>query len=372
MQTRPGIESDTIARRTRAVVALAVSLALHCGIAYAMMDAASVYGRANVPVPSLSVEAVQTIVLEEVTPTDKAEPPAESAAVQASVAADVPSPDKHVPETQIEKPEPPAAAEPTQLAAHQPSPAPAPAPAPPAHATPAEATPEPPVAAPPLPTIDHPEATELPVAKPDPEAVIEEQRQQAALRKQMVEEARQQAERERQRREQERLKAESEAARKREAEEADRKRKIAEAEAAEKREAEEKDRKRKAAQQAREAKKAKGAERDQRASLASRGQKQDTRGAARTTASRGDILSYAALVRARVASNKPGGSGSGGTVIVSFGVSGSGGLTYARISRSSGNSGLDQVALGAVRRSGPFPAPPDGQSHAFSVPFHFN
>lgn len=370
MQTRPGIENDTIARRTRAALALAVSLALHCGIAYAMMDAASVYGRANVPVPSLSVEAVQTIVLEEVTPTDKAEPPAESAAMQASVAAETPSPDKHVPETQIEKPEPPAAAEPTQLTAHQPPSTPAQEP--PVQTRPAEATPEPPVVAPPLPTIDQPEATEVPVAKPDPEAVIDEHRQQAALRKQMEEEAQRKAEKERQRRERERLKAESEAASKRAVEEVERTRKIAEAEAAEKREAEEKVRKRRAAQQAREAKKAKGAERDQRASLASRGQKQDARGAARTTASRGDILSYAALVRARVASNKPGGSGTGGTVVVSFGVSGGGGLSYARISRSSGNSGLDQVALAAVRRSSPFPAPPDGQSHTFSVPFHFN
>ena len=89
-----------------------------------------------------------------------------------------------------------------------------------------------------------------------------------------------------------------------------------------KREAEETERKRKSAQQAKEARKAKGAEHNQRASVASRGKTADTTGSARTTASRGDILSYAALVRARVASNKPGGTGGGGTVVVSFGVLG--------------------------------------------------
>lgn len=339
MQSRSIIEIDTIARWVRAAVALSVSLAVHGGIAYAMINAASVYGRSNASVPSLSVEAVHTIVLEEVTPTDDLGPPPESAHAAASVAANTPSPDQHVPETQTEKPEPPAAAEPVQVAAHQP----------PASAEPVEPQPEPAVAAPQLPTVDQPEASEVSVAKADPEAVLEAQR-----------------------REQERLKAEADLARQREAEDAERKRKIAEAKAAEKREVDEKERKRKAAQHAREARKAKGAEHNQRASVASRGQKQDTRGAARTTASRGDILSYAALVRARVASNKPGGSGSGGTVVVSFGVSGSGGLAYVRINRSSGQSGLDQAALAAVRRSGPFPAPPDGQSHAFSVPFHFN
>ncbi len=372
MLMRASIEGSTFVRRTRAGVALAVSLALHCGIAYAVMDAASVYGRSNAPSAKLSVEAVHTIFLDEVL-TEKNEPPAESAAAQASVAADTPTPDKHVSETQIEKPEPPAAVEPVRAAALE---AP-PAPTPPVEVKPADATPEPPVAAPPLPTVDHLAATEMPVAKPDPEAILEEQRREAAERKQKEEEAQARAERERkretERREEARRIAELEAAKKKlEAEEVERKRKKAEDEAAQKRLAEEQDRKRKAAQQAREAAKAKGAEHDQRASVASRGQAKDARGSARTTASRGEILSYAALVQARVAANKPSGFPSGGRVVLSFGVSGSGGVTFVRISRSSGQSGLDQAALAAVRRAGPFPAPPDQQSHSFSIPFTFN
>ncbi|MEO8651810.1 MAG: hypothetical protein ABI391_05860, partial [Hyphomicrobiaceae bacterium] len=86
MLKRPAIEGNSVARRARTGVALALSLALHCGIAYAVMDAASVYGLSNVTTPSISVEAVQTIMLE-ATPTENPEPPTESTLQQASVAA---------------------------------------------------------------------------------------------------------------------------------------------------------------------------------------------------------------------------------------------------------------------------------------------
>lgn len=390
MQTHEVIATGSMMHRLRVGVAVALSLALHCGIAYAVMDAASVYGLSNVPNPSISVEEVQTVVLEAITPTENTEPPPESSAQQASVAAPVPTPEQHIPETQVEKTEKPTAAEPTQQAAYQPPPPPptpeAPAEAKPSEATPAEVAPEPAVATPPLVTIDRPEATEIPVPKPDPEAVLEEQKRQAAEQKKKEEEAQRQAALEQRRVEQEqeaKRQREEEAKRQaeiderkrkeqREAEKREEERRKVEREAVAKREAEEAERKRKSAQQAKEAKKAKGAEHNQRASAASRGKTADTNGSARTTASRGDILSYAALVRARVASNKPSGSGGGGTVVISFGVSGSGGLTHARVIRSSGNSGLDQAALAAVRRSGPFPATPDQQAHSFSVPFHFN
>jgi protein TonB len=97
-------------------------------------------------------------------------------------------------------------------------------------------------------------------------------------------------------------------------------------------------------------------------------------GAGRASASTGDIMGYAARVRARVAGNRPSGRGQRGTAVVSFGVSRSGGLTYVRLSRSSGASALDQAAVAAVRRSAPFPPPPAGAPAsrlAFSVPFHF-
>jgi protein TonB len=95
---------------------------------------------------------------------------------------------------------------------------------------------------------------------------------------------------------------------------------------------------------------------------------------ARASASRGTVLSYAARVRAKVARNKPSGRGHRGTARVAFGVSSSGGLSYARLARSSGNAALDQAALSAVRRAAPFGAPPAGTTSAqlrFSIPFYF-
>jgi protein TonB len=79
-------------------------------------------------------------------------------------------------------------------------------------------------------------------------------------------------------------------------------------------------------------------------------------------------------VRAQVARNKPSGTGHRGTALVSFGVSSSGGLSYARLARSSGNAALDRAALAAVRRAAPFGPPPGGAAPGqlrFSVPFYF-
>lgn len=91
----------------------------------------------------------------------------------------------------------------------------------------------------------------------------------------------------------------------------------------------------------------------------------------RVSASRGSAINYAAKVRARVASRRPGGAGQRGTVVVSFGVAPSGGLAYARISRSSGSGALDRRVLTAVRSAAPFPRPPPGATRQFSIPFYF-
>jgi protein TonB len=94
----------------------------------------------------------------------------------------------------------------------------------------------------------------------------------------------------------------------------------------------------------------------------------------RVSASRGSIVSYAARVRSQVARHKPPGRGPRGTARVSFGVSRSGGLAYARLTRSSGSAALDRAAVAAVRRAAPFGAPPAGASAAqlrFSIPFYF-
>jgi periplasmic protein TonB len=91
---------------------------------------------------------------------------------------------------------------------------------------------------------------------------------------------------------------------------------------------------------------------------------------ARVSGSTGSAVNYAAIVRARVAARKPGGGGRRGTVVISFGVTSSGGLGYASVARSSGDPGLDRSVLSAVRGAS-FPAPPPGAGTRFAVPFYF-
>jgi protein TonB len=78
--------------------------------------------------------------------------------------------------------------------------------------------------------------------------------------------------------------------------------------------------------------------------------------------------------RAKVSGHVPRSGAGKGSVVVSFGVSSSGGLSYARIAKSSGNAAIDRSVLAGVRASSPFPPPPAGASPAqlrFSVSFHF-
>lgn len=97
-------------------------------------------------------------------------------------------------------------------------------------------------------------------------------------------------------------------------------------------------------------------------------------GGGKSQASAGAIAGYASRVRSRILSRSPANAGHRGTTVVSFGVTTSGGLSYARVSRSSGNKALDQRALASVRGASPFPQPPAGARASqlrFSVPFHF-
>lgn len=96
-------------------------------------------------------------------------------------------------------------------------------------------------------------------------------------------------------------------------------------------------------------------------------------GSGSSRASRGAIQNYGARVRSRISANRPGSVGRG-RVRISFGISKSGRLRYARIVRSSGNAAVDRAALAAVRRSSPFPKPPAGASLRqlrFAIPFTF-
>jgi TonB family protein len=96
--------------------------------------------------------------------------------------------------------------------------------------------------------------------------------------------------------------------------------------------------------------------------------------APRVSGSTGSVLNYGSRVRAEVAGHVPRSGAGKGTVVVSFGVTPSGGLAYARISRSSGNAAIDRSVLAGVRASSPFPAPPAGASPSqlrFSASFQF-
>lgn len=95
--------------------------------------------------------------------------------------------------------------------------------------------------------------------------------------------------------------------------------------------------------------------------------------AGRASASAGAMANFAAQVRAAVARRKPGGRGAAGTAVVSFSLTSGGSLAGARLARSSGNSALDSLALGAVRGAA-FPRPPAGATRgqlSFSIPFYF-
>ncbi|MBB3409173.1 protein TonB [Rhizobium sp. BK316] len=80
------------------------------------------------------------------------------------------------------------------------------------------------------------------------------------------------------------------------------------------------------------------------------------------------IANYKGKVRSRIrrAIRKP--RGVEGSVVVTFSVSGNGGLTSARVSQGSGVPDIDQLALDAVRRAAPFSPPPGGQAMTISAP----
>jgi protein TonB len=95
---------------------------------------------------------------------------------------------------------------------------------------------------------------------------------------------------------------------------------------------------------------------------------------ARVSANRGQNRSYALLVRQKIARNRPQASGPRGTAVISFGLNRAGDLRYAKVAKSSGNAQFDRLALGAVRRAAPFPRPPAGMSLrqlAYRIPFKF-
>lgn len=94
----------------------------------------------------------------------------------------------------------------------------------------------------------------------------------------------------------------------------------------------------------------------------------------RVSASRGNVLTYGARIRAVLAKNRPAGDGHRGTARISFGLTETGALSYVHVASSSGRANLDAAAVAAVRRAAPFGEPPANVSPnqlRFTIPFNF-
>lgn len=94
------------------------------------------------------------------------------------------------------------------------------------------------------------------------------------------------------------------------------------------------------------------------------------------TAGKGDISAYEGKVRAKLlkAVRKPRDSDSG-DVRVMFTLDANGRVTYAALSRSSGDAKLDQAAMAAIERAAPYPKIPQGtgkSSWSFTIPIGIN
>jgi len=99
----------------------------------------------------------------------------------------------------------------------------------------------------------------------------------------------------------------------------------------------------------------------------------DAKASAPAAASPGAMREYARYVAQALAKTKPKGTGGLGTVQVKFVIAGDGGLVAVEVAKSSGSPKLDNVALGAVRRT-KFLVPPPGMTTAqltYEVPYHF-
>jgi TonB family protein len=99
----------------------------------------------------------------------------------------------------------------------------------------------------------------------------------------------------------------------------------------------------------------------------------DGRASGPASASPGAVQKYAAQVREALARNKPKGLGNRGTATVTFAISSSGTVSYARLSTSSGKAALDKTAIDAVLNTS-FPTPPQGMTEnelTYVIPFHF-
>jgi TolA protein len=212
---------------------------------------------------------------------------------------------------------------------------------------------------------------------PKPDEAAEKRKAEEAEREKQDAEARAKQEAEARERQQaeERARHEAEALAKRDAEEqakreADERERLARERAGEQKrreEAEEREaeRERQAEQRERAEERRKARQKAARSPSGASGSRGANASKGRISASQGAVRNYAAIVRSRIA--RASGGSAKGTAAVAFGISPSGQLLFARITRSSGNRGVDQSALAAVRQAAPFPPPPAGLTAAQRV-----
>ena len=100
------------------------------------------------------------------------------------------------------------------------------------------------------------------------------------------------------------------------------------------------------------------------------GQSEKPSSVPKTPSNRWKATGYQAKIWSALARKKPKAGERGSTTVV-FGIGGTGALTFVRVGRSSGNSRLDQLALGTVRNAAPYPAPARGpQSYSIRIDFY--
>ena len=78
---------------------------------------------------------------------------------------------------------------------------------------------------------------------------------------------------------------------------------------------------------------------------------------------------YAKAVMKKVRSTKKKSGAGKGTVVVGFTIAADGSLAGVKLLQGSGNAALDKIALDHIRRSVPFPAPPEGAGRSYSFEF---
>lgn len=108
---------------------------------------------------------------------------------------------------------------------------------------------------------------------------------------------------------------------------------------------------------------------DQQGSAGQSASSAPARQAAPAPAGNADAANYPGQVLRAIQRVRQARSPGRGTAVVAFSVGAGGGLQSVSIVRSSGNGGVDRIALDHIRRAAPFPAPPPGARRQFSFEF---